>query len=292
MNFADREMALQLKIEETELLMKKRMMGLISEKEFKIAMMKNLKDAQVTESYNDFRDESIARGLITEQADIAQTVDSTVDYVSIFKKMNYEELKSTVKAGLNEVWHRADTVDTIKDIPTKSTAIEHMEVPDGVADPWAWREKELAKLADILEANQKKFSENQIEEEKQELVSGLMKSLKENNVLDLLSLVKFTNKGKERYYVATKPIVEDRIIDNIVLEENNYNLFSIAIQDSVEQCYDAFETGSNIKFKLDGVCCDFCFDIAGEKTPLMRVSIIRKKDSVKVTVTLGSDWSE
>lgn len=234
----------QIEIEEAELLMRKRMMGLISEKDFKIAVMKNLTDEQLIETYNEFLDETIARGLTTSQVH-----------------------------------------------PTLTTVPEPLiEIPS--EDEYDFTENALLAMVKILEENQKQFSDNQIEEEKQELVSGLMKSLKENNVLDLLSLVKFTNKGKERYYVATKPIVEDRIIDNIVLEENDYNLFSIAIQDSVEQCYDAFETGSNIKFKLDGVCCDFCFDVAGERTPLMRVSIIRKKDSVKVNVILGSDWSE
>lgn len=199
-------------------------------------------------------------------------------------------LLSTYEALEAEIIYRG--LKVVEQVHPTLTAVPEPLIETPSEDEYDFTENALLAMVKILEENQKQFSDNQIEEEKAELVSGLMKSLKENNVLDLVSLVKFTNKGKERYYVTTKPIVEDRIIDTIVLEENDYNLFSIAIQDSVEQCYDAFETGSNIKFKLDGVCCDFCLDITGEKTPFMRITIIKKKDSVKVTVVLGNDWSE
>lgn len=246
MDLAKREMELQLKVEETQLLMKKRMMGVISEKEFKIGMMKNLEDAQVIKQYNDFRNEAVARGLMTE----ISTVTPIVDYVSVFKKMDYEELKSAVNAGLNEVWHRGETTDSIKDVPTG-----YIEIPDGVADPFEWRERELAKLSETLEANQKAFSDNQFEKMKEEIVSAIKEApvVKGYNTSSKILALVFDKRVK--FTFRLKAIINNKITDK-VLEEEQFNMFSIAISQSIDSCFDAFEESKKIDYPLDGVFCE------------------------------------
>lgn len=207
-------------------------------RELTALMLAPISNEALMESYSVLRNEIIVRGLAQETVQEA------------FKKMNYEELKSAVNAGLNEVWHRGETTDSIKDVPTG-----YIEIPDGVVDPWKWRERELAKLSETLEANQKAFSDNQFEKMKEEIVSAIKEApvVKGYNtsskILDLVfdKRVKFT--------FRLKAIINNKITDK-VLEEEQFNMFSITISQSVDSCFDAFEESKKINYPLDGVFCE------------------------------------
>jgi len=223
------------------------------ERELTALMLAVISDEDLMKNYNIIRNEIVARGFAQETVKEA------------FEKMSYEELRATVDAGLNEVWQRAGIAETIKDVPTKSKAAEYIEVPDGVADPFEWRERELARLSGVLEENQKKFSEKQLEEEKEKLISDVKNVLKEQGIYDLAEAAKYIHGISTKFTVRIKAVIDGKVTDKII-DEDKFNLFSTTVSESINLCFDAIEEAGKIDYPIDGVFCElgYCVEENGK----------------------------